>query len=105
MKGMTNIEINTYDTMNNIISEVISKHESTKYKGMQLSTSHKNMLRHGLLKVKKCLSTTLKISTIQDSFALTGMYPLSLDRTLGECPSKRSDKEDNLIRESFPDLV
>jgi len=101
MKLMTHIEINSADTMNNIILELISKHESTKDKRMQLSTSHKNMLRRGLLKVKKCLSNTLKMSTIQDSFALTGMYPLSLDRTLGKCPSERSGNVDNLIRELF----
>jgi hypothetical protein len=92
--------------MQDVIISMISNHELNKPEDQQNMTApHKNMLRHGLLRVQRALQNSLKASTIKESFKLTGLFPLSLNQTLNECKDERSEDVDELIRQNFSGLV
>ena len=54
---------------------------------------------------KNVFKKTLKSSTIKDSFKLTGMYPVSLENSLSQCPVQCSHQVDILIKNNFNLLV
>ena len=64
--------------LNMVIQDMIDSHELEKEKGNEMSSSHKRMLRLG----QRSLQIAVKTTTVQNSFTLTGMYPLDLDQTL-----------------------
>ena len=59
----------------------------------------------GLLRVQRSLQIAVKTTTVQNSFTLTGMYPLDLDQTLSNCKADISSEEYKSISNSFPHLV
>ena len=90
--------------LNMVIQDMIDSHELEKEKGNEMS-SHKLMLRLGLLRVQRSLQIAVKTTTVQNSFTLTGMYPLDLDQTLSNCKADISSEEYKSISNSFPHLV
>jgi hypothetical protein len=104
-RGINDNDVIQNVDMHDLIIKVINSHEKNKSSDQKMSSNHKNMLRHGLLRVQKALQKTLNTQTISDSFKNTGMYPLSLVKTLQQCRDKRSDNIDNMIIKKMPDFI
>ena len=104
-RGINDNDVVQNVDMNDLIIKVINSHEQNKSSDQQMSSSHKNMLRHGLLRVQKALQKTLNTQTISDSFKNTGMNPLSLVMTLQQCRDNRSDDVDKMIIKKMPYFI
>jgi hypothetical protein len=72
-KSLTDADVMCEESMNGIVKDAITTHESKKLSEKAMSLPHRNMLRHGVLRVQKALQCTLRraqlwiLSNLQDN--------------------------------------
>lgn len=87
------------------LGKIFDQHVSKSSTSKQMSARHQKLAKLGLLRVKRALTETINPIFVKHSFEATGIYPLSVDKMIGNCSKKVSLDEMSEIREKLPQLV
>jgi hypothetical protein len=76
----------------------------TKKPKSAMTSAHRHCVLYGLLRIQKAVAKAISRSTVQDSFALAGIYPYSLKQIMANCKSDISRIDINEIEGAIPAL-
>jgi ribosomal protein S6E (S10) len=105
LKKICDVDVSSKVVMFQRLSSVFKAHQEKYINIRQMSTTHINMAKNGLLKIQLALIISMRSDMIESSFKQTGIYPFDISVIFKNCKTNILPLEETNILSNLDNLV